>query len=170
LVFAARKSVVESLQQADIVDPIVFTLDLTKVRGMKLTGWKEFSVNGQPQTLDLERKVASDWTVKGSGGYKLSSSAAEAFLLALQNVRAEKVVAYKSGPKPEHKLTPDAGALVVELTVEGEKDPITLTIGALDADGKNYFATSNKLPGDVFLLPKDRFEKYKSKPNAFAAE
>jgi Domain of unknown function (DUF4340) len=170
LVFAARKSVVEALQQADVADPTIFTLDLSKVRGMKLTGWKEFSVNGQPQTLDLERKVANDWAVKGSGGYKLSSAASEAFLLALQTVRAEKVVAYKSGPKPEHKLTPDAGALVVELTVEGEREPITLAIGALDADGKNYFATSNKLPGDVFLLSKDRFEKYKTKPNAFAAE
>ena len=126
LVFAVRKSILDALQQPDLVDPTVFTLDLSKVRGMKLTGWKEFSVNGQPQTLDLERKVANDWTVKGSSGYKLSSSAAEAFLLALQSVRAEKVVVFKTGPKPEQKLTADAGALVVELTVEGEKDPITL--------------------------------------------
>jgi hypothetical protein len=170
LVFAVRKGIVELLQKAELADPTVFTLDLSKVRGMKLTGWKEFSVNGQPQTLDLERKSTSDWAVKGGGGYKLSSSAAEAFLLALQTIRAEKIVAYKTGPKPEQKLTPDAGALLVELTVEGEKEPITLTIGALDADGKNYFAISNKLPGDVFLLPKDQFEKYKSKPNAFAAE
>ena len=27
-----------------------------------------------------------------------------------------------------------------------------------------------ELPGDVFLVPKERFEKYKTKPNAFAAE
>ena len=111
LVFAVRKSIFDALQNPDLVDPTVFTLDLSKVRGMKLTGWKEFSVNGQPQTLDLERKVANDWTVKGAGGYKLSSSAAEAFLLALQSVRAEKVVVFKTGPKPEQKLTADAGAL-----------------------------------------------------------
>jgi hypothetical protein len=170
LVFAVRKAIVEGLQKADVSDPTVFSLDLSKVRGMKLTGWKEYSVNGQPQSLDLERKVAGDWTVKGTSGYKLSSSAAEAFLTALQNVQAEKVVVYKSGPKPEHKLTPDAGALLVELTVDGEKDPITLAIGAPDADGKSYFAQSSKLPGDVFLLPKELFEKYKTKPNAFAAE
>lgn len=170
LVFSVRKGIAEALQQADLADPTVFALDLSKVRGMKLTGWKEFSVNGQPQSLDLERKSTSDWAVKGGGSYKLSSAAAEAFLLALQNVRAEKVVAFKAGPKPEHKLTPETGALLVELNVEGEKEPITLAIGALDADGKNYFATSNRLPGDVFLLAKDRFEKYKSKPNAFAAE
>ena len=137
---------------------------------MKITGWKEFSVNGQPQSLDLERKASNDWAVKGNSAYKLSNPAAESFLLALQTVRAEKVVVYKTGPKPEHKLTPDAGALVVEITIEGEKDPVTLAIGALDADGKNYFATSNKQPGDVFLLAKEHFEKYKTKPNAFAAE
>lgn len=170
LVFSVRKSVLDALKQADLVDLTVFSLDLSKVRGMKLTGWKEYSVNGQPQTLDLERKSANDWAVKGGGNYKLSSSAAEAFLLALQTVRAEKVAAYKSGAKPEHKLTADMGALIVELTVEGEKEPITLAIGGLDADGRNYFAFSNKWPGDVFLLPKDRFEKYKTKPNAFAAE
>ena len=28
-----------------------------------------------------------------------------------------------------------------------------LSIGAPDPDGKSYYAQSNKLPGDVFLLP-----------------
>ena len=169
-VFSVRRGVVDALKQLDLVDPTVFTLDLSKVRGMKLTGWKDFSVNGQPQVLDLVRKSANDWAVSGSGGYKLSSPAAAALLLALQSVRAEKVVEYKAGPKPEHKLTADAGALVIELTLDGEKEPITLALGALDPDGKHYFAMSNKLPGDVFLLPKDRFEKYKTRPNALAAE
>src|SRR5207249_1963117 len=90
LVFSAHKSVVEAFQQADLTDPTVFRLDLAKVTGMKLTGWKEYSVNGQPQTLDLERKGANNWAVKGNSAYKLSASQAEAFLSNLAVVRAEK--------------------------------------------------------------------------------
>ena len=37
LVFAVRKAVTDALAQADLVDPTVFTLDLSKVRGMKIT-------------------------------------------------------------------------------------------------------------------------------------
>ena len=40
LVFSVRKSVVDAFQQADLTDPTVFRLDLSKVTGMKLTGWK----------------------------------------------------------------------------------------------------------------------------------
>jgi hypothetical protein len=120
-------------------------------------------------TRDFERKGKDNWTVKSPPNYKLSTSQAESFLGLLSLVRAEKFVSYKSGPKPEQKLTPAAGALQVELTVDGEKDPITLTIGA-ESDGQSYYAQSNKLPGDVFLLPKSLFEKFKAKPGVFAAD
>jgi hypothetical protein len=170
LVFSVSNTVVDAIRQADLPDPTVFHLDLNKVTGMKLTGWKEYSVNGQPQTLDLEKKGANNWAVKGNSGYKLSASQAEAFLSNLAVVRAEKFVAYKSGPKPEYKLTPAEGALVVEVGVDGEKELTTLAIGGETEDKKSYYAQSNKAPGDVFLLPKDRFEKYKTKPGAFAAE
>jgi hypothetical protein len=170
LVFSVGKSVVEAFQQADLTDPTVFRLDLSKVTGMKLTGWKEHSVNGQPQTLDLERKGENNWSVKGNPAYKLSAPQAEAFLSNLALVRAEKFIIYKTGPKPEQKLTPAEGGLLVELTVDGEKEPITLALGAEAESGKSYYATSSKAKGDVFLLPKERFEKYKAKPGTFAAE
>src|SRR5207247_6176703 len=111
LVFSVRKGVLDDLQQTDLSDPTVFRLDLAKVTGMKLTGWKD--VVGQETTLDLERKGANNWTVKSPPGYKLSASQAESFLGQLQTVRAEKFVVYKTGPKPDYKLTPDAGALQV---------------------------------------------------------
>ena len=47
---------------------------------------------------------------------------------------------------------------------------MTLTIGGEAEGGKSYYAQSNKSPGDVFLVPKERFEKYRANPNAFAAE
>ena len=55
-------------------------------------------------------------------------------------MRAEKFVVYKTGPKPEHKLTPAEGALLVEVTVDGEKEPMTLALGAEAEGGKSYYA------------------------------
>jgi uncharacterized ParB-like nuclease family protein len=170
LVFSVPKSVVDAFQQADVVDPTVFRVDLSKVTGMKLSGWATLNVERKPQTLDLERKGANNWAVKAPPTFKLSASQAESLLSALAVVQAEKVVVYKTGPKPEHKLTPADGALAIEIAVDGEKQPVTLTIGAEAEGGKSYYAQSNKTPGDVFLVPKDRFEKFKANPNAFAAE
>src|SRR5205823_5549691 len=159
VVFSVRKGALDDMQQLDLADPTVFRLDLAKVTGMKLTGWKD--VVGQETTLDFERKGANNWTVKSPPGYKLSTSQAESFLGLLSLVRSERFVSYKAGPKPEQKLTPAAGALQVELTLDGEKEPVTLTIGA-ETEGQYYFAQTSKLPGDVFLLPKGTFEKFKS--------
>ena len=47
----------------------------------------------------------------------------------------------------------------IELTLEGEKDPLKLTVGGPSAADKGYFAISNRLPGDVFVVPEDRFKK-----------
>jgi hypothetical protein len=170
LIFSVTKSAVDAFQQADVVDPTVFRLDLSKVTGMKLTGWATLNVERKPQTLELERKGANNWAVKAPPSFKLSASQAESLLTALATVRAEKVIVYKTGPKPEHKLTPADGALTIEIGVDGEKEPVTLTIGAEAEGGKSYYAQSNKAPGDVFLVPKELFEKFRANPNAFAAE
>ena len=137
---------------------------------MKLSGWATLNVERKPQTLDLQRKGANNWAVKAPPAFKLSASQAESLLKSLAEVRAEKVIVYKTGPKPEYKLTPADEALTIEIAVDGEKEPVTLVLGA-DADGgKSYYAQSNKTPGDVFLVPKERFEKFRANPNAFAAE
>jgi hypothetical protein len=170
LIFSVSKSAVDAFQQADVVDPTIFRLDLSKVTGMKLSGWATLNVERKPQTLDLERKGANNWSVKAPPAFKLSASQAEALLTSLGVVRAEKVIVYKTGPKPEFKLTPADGALSIDIMVDGEKEPVTLVIGAEAEGGKSYYAQSNKAPGDVFLVPKDRFDKFKANPNAFAAE
>jgi hypothetical protein len=170
LIFSASKSVVEAFQQSDLVDPTVFQLDLSRVNGIKLTGWASLSVERKPQSLALERKGANNWSVKSPPTFKLSASQAESLLTQLAVVRAEKVIAYKSGAKPEFKLTPADGALAIEINVDGEKEPVTLKLGAEAEGGKSYYAQSNKAPGDVFLVPKEQFEKYKSNPNSLAAQ
>lgn len=170
LVFGVRKDSLDVFLQSELIDPTVFHFDLSKVNGLKLTGWKDSSVNDQPQTLDLERRSANNWSVRGNDKYKLSVSSAESLLMLLADLRAEKFVVYKTGPKPEMKLSPAEGGLQIEIGIEGEKDPITLTIGAQAEGNKSYYAMTNRSPGDVFLIPKDKFEKFKTKPSVFSAE
>jgi hypothetical protein len=43
------------------------------------------------------------------------------------------------------------------MTVEGVKEPVTLVIGNKE-DKKGYYAESNALPGDVFLLAEKPFD------------
>jgi Domain of unknown function (DUF4340) len=168
VVFVVSKVTLPTLENGEIQDPVVWKLDTGKVAGIKLTGWRD--VVGQPVTRELERKGASNWALKGDDKIKLSPGQCDAFLNAIGNVRADSFVVHKGGPKPEHKLTVAAGALEVEVTVEGEKDPAMLTIGGVDPSGKSFYATCNKLPGDVFLLPKGIFEAVKAKPGYFNAD
>jgi len=167
LVFVVSKVSVPNLESGEIQDPVIFRLDTAKVTGLKLTGWKD--VVGQPATRELERKGSNNWLLKG-GEHKVNASQAEAFLNSLAQVRAERFIAHKTGPKEDQKLTLPAGALEIQVLLEGEKDPVTLTVGGIDAEGKHFYASSNKLPGDVFLLPKGTFDAVKAKPGYFAAD
>jgi hypothetical protein len=168
MVFSVTKMVVDDLQKLDLPDPTIYQLDLSKVTGMRLTGWP--TLDGKPQTLDLERKGPGSWTAKSPPNVKVAAEQAEAFLTAAAVVRAEKVVVYKTGPKPEYRLTPAQGALQVEIIVEGDKEPTSLTIGGEAEGGTSYYAQSNRSSGDVFLVPKERFEKFKKDQHAFTAQ
>src|SRR5262249_3063708 len=121
---------------------------------------------GSPFTLDLERKSSQNWAVKAPAEFKLDEAQAEAFVTGLANLKAERFIAPKGGAKPEHRLDVKDGALQIEISVDGEKEPYQLTVGALHAN-EGYYAQTNKLPGAVFLVAKDRFEKVKSKPAYF---
>lgn len=168
IVFVVSKVTVPTLESGEIQDPVILKLDSGKVTGIKLTGWRD--VVGQPVTRELERKGASAWALKGDDKIKLSPGQCDAFVNAMANLRADSFVVHKAGPKPEHKLTVAAGALEVEVMVEGEKDPAQLTIGGVHPSGKSFYATCNKLPSDVFLVPKGIFEAVKAKPGFFNAD
>lgn len=169
IVFVVSKLAIPTLESGEIQDSVVFRLDANRVNSIRLTGWKD--VLGQPTTRELERKGTGNWSLKGDDKIKLSTGQCESFLNALTLVRADKFVVHKAGPKDEYKLNVAQGALEIEIRAEGEKDPITLMIGApVQPDNKHYYAMSNKLPGDVFLLPKGIFEAVKAKPGFFAAE
>jgi hypothetical protein len=166
LIFVVRKAVVDSLR-GDLLDPTVFTFDAGKVRGLKLSGWQD--IVGSPFTLDLERKAGQSWSIKSPPDFKLDTNKVDAFVAGLTNLRALRFLPPKSQPKPEYKLDLKDGALDVVLVVEGESQPIALTIGgAAGTDG--FYGRSNKVPADIFILPKAAFEQPKGKPAYFKKE
>jgi hypothetical protein len=163
-IFTVDKNVLATLR-GELQDPTVFNFDMAKVKAVKITGWKELL--GSPLTLELERKSATEWAAKGPPKFNLDRMKLERFLGDLSRLRAVSFVAHKATPKPEQGLDADQGALVVEITLEGEKEPLRLTVGKADGD-KGYFATSDRLKGDIFLVPKAIFDGPKSKPAYFS--
>src|SRR5262249_34296969 len=157
-VYLVEKALLDPLFIGEVIDPTIWRIDATKIRGMKLTGWKSLT-GGMPLTLDLVRKSATEWSVKDQADYAVDAVKAEAFAAALALVRTDRFVKSKGGPAPEHKLDAKDDALVIEVTVDGEKDPYVLTVGAETKENNTeyYFASSNKTPGAVFLVFRERF-------------
>ena len=153
--------------QGDLRDPIVLKFDINKVKGMKIAGWQD--VIGSPFVLELERRTSQEWVVKSPPNYILNSTQVENFASVLANLRALRYVGVKGGAKPEHKLDLKDGAMDIVITVDGEKAPLTLTVGGL-AGPDGYYAKSNQVPDEVFVLPKATFEQAKSKPAYFKKE
>jgi hypothetical protein len=120
---------------------------------------------GSPVTLQLERKSATEWTVKVPADYKLDATLAESFLASLNGLRAISFIGTKTGAKPEQKFDLKDGGLEITLAIEGDAQPITLQVGTKTSEG--WYTMCSKLAGDVFLTPLDKFEKIKSRPAYF---
>jgi hypothetical protein len=165
LIFVVKPIVIETLG-SELQDPTVFHFEPSKVKTLKLTGWKQ--AVSYTFTLELEQKSPKVWSVKTPADFDLDNAQVENFANDLATLRATRFVVRKGNAKQEHKLAANDRLLQVELTVEGEKAPLTLTLGALDTKEKGYFAQSSTLPGDVFLVAQDPFEKVLSGPKYFS--
>ena len=90
-----------------------------------------------------------------------------ALIKTLSNLKATKFVAHGvANPDPSYEFAIEKDALVITLTVEGQAEPIQLTLGKPDGDTA-YFAISPQLKGDVFLVPKEPFKAAREKPAYF---
>ncbi|MBV9125622.1 MAG: DUF4340 domain-containing protein [Planctomycetes bacterium] len=155
LVFFVPPFVMESLN-GELQDPTVFQFSLEKVQALKITGWKK--AQGFNVTLQVERKDPLTWNVKAPDGFDLDNEKVNTFLSELSNLRAQRFVVRKTGPVPDQHLDEKERNLQIEITLAGEKAPLSLTIGDLDAKDKGYFAQSSTLAGDVFLLAQERWD------------
>jgi hypothetical protein len=161
-VFLVPKATVDQLASIDLRDPTVFNFEMAKVKDAKIAGWS--GVLGSVYTLDLQRKGDKDWTATGPPGFTADGAVVESFLSGLSHMQAGRFVTAKGDPE----LDVNKGALQIDITVEGEKEPLRLTIGKEDPDNMgSYFAKSSTQGDAVFLVPKASFEKAKEKPAFF---
>ncbi len=173
-IVVVANNVVTTLQR-ELQDPTVLQFDTAKVKEVKLTGWitlaKQLGKN-TPLTHTFKRHAnGTDWEAESKDALKPDAKRLNDFLKELSNLKAVKFVAHKATPKAEQELDPAKGALLIELTVAGDKEPkkLTLTVGKADGDAA-YFAISNQLPGDIFDVRKDIFEKPRSAPAYFSGQ
>lgn len=152
LIFAAARSSRQTLENVALRDPQPLRkLDPAKVTAVKFVGWK--NITPVIQTQEYEKKDGT-WSLKGHAE-PIDGPKVETFLRELAGVSAQEFVVNRAQAKPEHKLTPETGALVVTVTQEGEPQPLTLSIGEQVPDKPGtVFAESNQFPGDVFTLAK----------------
>ncbi len=169
VIFTVKKNILTDFPQ-EMLDTTVFSmpngtrLDTTKVKAVKLEGW--YNLEKVTKTLEIEKSPAGNWIIKGTGKPALSSNI-EKLLRTMADLTVVKFVAHgQPKPDPGYEFETDKGALVITLTVEGQAEPLKLTLGKLDAD-LNYFAISPQLKGDIFQVKKDEFKDARSAPGYF---
>jgi hypothetical protein len=158
MVFLVGPEIVKALE-GDLLDLQVFKFVPNKVKQVKLS-WKP--VEKKPAVLDLTRdEKEKTWTVnqKDLGEFMLDAATVDRLLEQLSGLRTEKLLAIKGADVGAYGLGANDRLLQVELTLDGEKEPLTLTIGKLQEKEKAYAATGGNLAGDVFLLPQEGFQK-----------
>jgi hypothetical protein len=145
--------------RADLGDRSIFHFELGKVKELTLSGWKKLGKG--PQTLRLARGDKG-WDVKDAPikDFVVNPTIVEDLLgEKLAKLSTDKFVVRRAGAEPKHQVDEANQALRITITVDGIRDPLTLTIGGLDAEQKAYFATASTRPGDVFLLPQRAYEE-----------
>jgi hypothetical protein len=159
-------SLTDGLSSGELLDMAIFDLDLSKVTGLKLTGWQP--VAGAVVVREF-LKDKEKWTFK-TGGYELDQQKLEDFLFNVIRPKAESFLG--KPPTPEQMLDTSKGALTIELTVDGVKDPVTLTLGAdIEKDGKKQtYVISNQQPNQLMLVLQDLFRVVREKPAVFKKE
>ncbi len=166
LVFLVPTLAVEHLVKVEFRDLSVFSFDFKKVKGAEITVWSNDL--GGPITLNLERKGDNDWAKK-DGPITPDGAKMDNFMATLSHLQAIRFVTPKTGT--ETGLDVAKKALKVKINVEG--GPLELLVGNEAADEKDatgkplLYASSNKLQGDVFLVPEAMFKDAKASPAYF---
>jgi hypothetical protein len=168
MIFLVAKSTLDNFKR-DLLDTTVFKFDEAKVKNVKMV----FFVPAikASYTLELARKDNGEWETKvpKDDKDKLDQRKISNFVGSLSFLKAEKFLAHNSKPTPDQELEVAKGAMTIEVTVEESKDKTKkyqLTVGKADGD-KGFIATSEQLPGDIFLVPKFLFENVKKEPGYF---
>ena len=158
LVFVVSPDALKPLR-ADFGDRAVLRFDPSKVKEVTLVGWKKLGKG--PQTLRVA-KTEKGWDVKEAPIKDFAVNPAlvdDLVAVKLARLSVENFAVRREGAKPIHQVDEANQSLRISILIDGAKEPLTLTIGALDAGEKSYFAVSSMRPGDVFFLPQRAYEE-----------
>jgi hypothetical protein len=163
IVFVTDKAILDRFK-AELRDLTVLHFEPSKLKSLKLTGWVR---NNKTDEVELERKAGGIWTYLVPPELKVDSGRAQSFVDSIRDLQATSFVP-KDSVKPEvARLDPKDGALLIEITLDGEMKPLQLTIGGLDAENKHFFARSSQQGDDLFLLPREKFDAVKGDAEYF---
>ena len=163
-VFSVHNKVTQFLQE---IFYQVATLDVNKVKSIKMTGWKKGSGTS---TIEAERTGINLYELKSSGT-SLDGEKLDRFLLTNFARLTTKKVLVSGGPKPDDKMfKPAEGALEIEVTFKDDTKPLKLTIGTpYDKGGvKGFHAICSAMPDLVFVVGDEPWKAVVEGANYFA--
>ena len=147
----------------DLRDPTIYTLDVAKVKGIKLRGWKQLF--GGPVEYAFEKK-GSDWTTsKSPAAFAVDPVKLNALLGVLTSPHAAAFVGGAAKPEQGFDLNTAANSLEITIDIEGGT-PIVLTLGNDTDGGANYFATCSARKDEVLTVSTVDFRTYREKPGS----
>ena len=168
MVFAVSKFDLEPLQK-ELQDRTIFAFDPAKVKTLKMTGWQKTS-GGELLTRDLERKDDKTWTVKVPANLAMNFDKVNKLVEDLSHLQAERFVTRNAAIKTEYDKDEQKSVFTVEMTVEGEKEPLALKVVDLTGDkalpeqDRQVYATTPRLAGELFQVKRTIFTAPADKP------
>lgn len=167
MVFVVNKFDLDPLQK-ELQDRTIFAFDPAKVKALKMTGWQKTS--GQVLTRDLERKDDKTWTVKDPANLAMNFDKVNKLVEDLSHLQAERFVTKNAAVKAAFDKDELKSVFTVEMTVEGEKEPLVLKVVDLTGDktlpeaDRQVYAATPKLPGELFQVRRTIFTAPADKP------
>ena len=167
-VFVVSKFDLEPLNK-ELQDRTIFAFDPAKVKTLKMTGWQKTS-GGELLTRELERKDDKTWEVKVPAKLDMNFDKVNKLVEDLSHLQADRFVTRNALIKTEYDKDEQKSVFTVDLTVEGEKDPLALKVVDLTHDmtlpetDRQVYATSPRLPGELFQVRRTIFTAPADKP------
>lgn len=162
-VFLLPKVVFEKFASADLRDRTVARFDRSKVKGLRIRGWRESPDSGGKMQVREFDKKDTGWAARGSG-YTADGVKLNGLLAVLDGLRAKSLV--PGGPAQEQRFPPETeSGFEVTLELDGGQS-VTLNIGGETPDKSAYFGFSSQLPPNeqIFTTPVDALRGFKASP------
>lgn len=163
-VYTVAKLLVDKLTSADLRDKTLVRFDQSKVKKIKVRGWRE-KTGGEVLTREFD-KSGGTWVAVTPPGYMIDPAKVEQFLRDIQAVKVKEFL--PAGRRPEHQFPPEQAGFEITIDLDGAPQ-IVLNIAAPVGDGSSRIASLGTAPTDpLFTVGADTLKAYRDNPAAFA--